>query len=106
MGRAEGMTLDARRMLARWIMFLKSEREYEYPIYGCLPTLVAVLTGGLIRKPDPMTVGASDYWPYFRKSDFDHDLDRPCYLSGASIDSSRDADNNGMNAEPPSGSDF
>ncbi|WP_417737254.1 hypothetical protein [Rosistilla oblonga] len=82
MGRKHGMTRDGRRVAARWIMFLRSGRPYEYPVYGCLPTLVAIATLGLVRKPDPMTFGDSDVWPYFRRDDFSLDLARPNLLSG------------------------
>jgi hypothetical protein len=82
MGRKHGMTREGRRLLARWIMFLKSDRPYEYPIRGCLPTLIKWLSLGLIRKPDPMLCGDSDYCPYFRRSDFDCGLENPRYLAG------------------------
>jgi hypothetical protein len=29
------------------------------------------------------TEGDKDYWPYYRKSDFEYDLARPMYLFGA-----------------------
>lgn len=82
MGRCQGMTREARRMLARWILFLKSDRPYEYPIHGCHPLLLTILTLGLYRKPAPETFGDSDYWPYFRESDFREDQRKPVYLAG------------------------
>ncbi len=84
LGRKHGMTREGRRMAARWIMFLRSGRPYEYPIYGCLPSLVKLLTLGIVRKPDPLSFGDSDVWPYFRHADFDSDLTRPTYLNGVS----------------------
>ncbi len=65
MGLKHGMTRDGRRLLARWIMFLKSERPYEYPIHGCFSPIVKWITLGLIRQPDPLTFGDAEYWPYF-----------------------------------------
>lgn len=79
MGLKHGMTRDGRRLAARWIMFLRSGRPYEYPIYGCLPTLIAI-----VRKPDPMSLEDSIVWPYFREDDFTHDLERPTLLNGCS----------------------
>lgn len=82
MGRKHGMTRDGRRLLARWIMFLRSGRPYEYPVHGCLPSMVAMITFGLVRMPDPMSFGDADYWPYFRRDDYEYDLARPTYLAG------------------------
>lgn len=82
MGLKHGMTREGRRLLARWIMFLKSERPYEYPIHGCLATIIKWITLGLVRKADPMTAGDAEYWPYFRRTDFEADLAKPRYLSG------------------------
>ena len=88
LGRKHGMTRESRRTCARWIMFLHSGRPYEYPSNGCLLTLISVFTLGMVRKPDPMTAGDSQYWPYFRKSDFEHDLSRPKFLAGSTVSSS------------------
>ena len=85
MGLRHGMTRDGRRLAARWIMFLRSGRPYEYPIYGCLPTLIAIITLGLVRKPNPLSLGDSDVWPYFRHSDFQRDLAHPTLLNGRSV---------------------
>lgn len=85
LGMKHGMTREARRTTARWIMFLHSNRPYEYPTYGCLPMLISICTLGMIRKPDPKSAGDSQYWPYFRESDFRHDLARPKLLAGATV---------------------
>lgn len=82
MGRKHGMTRDGRRIAARWILFLRSGRPYEYPIYGCLPMLITIATFGLVRKPDPMAFGDAEVWPYFRRSDFEWDAARPTLLNG------------------------
>ena len=85
MGMRHGMTREGRRTVARWFMFLRSGRRYEYPIYGCMPSFVAIVTLGLVRKPDPMSFGDSDVWPYYRRSDFEYDLARPTLLNGRSF---------------------
>ena len=82
MGRKHGMTLDGRRILARWILFLKSDRPYEYPIRGCLPAIAGWLSFGLLGQPDPKTLGDPDFWPYFRRADYEEDLENPRYLAG------------------------
>ena len=84
-GIKHGMPRDSRRTAARWIMFLRSNRPYEYPTYGCLPILISICTLGMIRKPDPKGAGDSDYWPYFRESDFRQDLARPKLLAGGTV---------------------
>ena len=50
MGMRHGMTREGRRMAARWIMFLRSGRPYEYPTPGCLMSLFSVLTFGIVRR--------------------------------------------------------
>jgi hypothetical protein len=90
MGLKHDMTRDGRRLVARWIIFLRSGRPYEYPIYGCLPTLIAFVTLGLIRKRDPMSFGDSDVWPYLIRDDFLYDLARPKLLNGRSANPSED----------------
>lgn len=85
-GLKHGMSRDARHTAARWIMFLHSNRPYEYPTSGCLPILISILTLGIVRKPDPKSAGDSHCWPYFRESDFEHDLSRPKLLAGTPVD--------------------
>jgi hypothetical protein len=85
MGRERGMTREGRRTAARWIMFLKSNRPFEYRHMIYPYGLISFLTLGFVRKYEypENTEGDRDYWPYYRKSDFDYDLAHPVYLSGA-----------------------
>ena len=85
MGMKHGMTRDGRRIAARWIMFLRSGRRYEYPIPGCLASILSVLILGLARcvRADSEKTGDDDVWPYFRRTDYETDLARPTYLAGA-----------------------
>jgi hypothetical protein len=57
--------------------------EYRHMIYP--NGLIAFLTLGFTRKYEypENTEGDQDYWPYYRKSDFEYDLARPMYLFGA-----------------------
>ncbi len=84
MGMAHGMTRDGRRMAARWIMFLISGRPYEYRHMISPNGLIAFITFGLVRRyeyPDN-DAGDREYWPYYRKVDFEDDLCHSVLLSG------------------------
>ena len=85
MGRRHGMTREGRRLAARWIMFLKSNRPYEYRYVKYSKGLIALLTLGLVRHYEysENTKGDRDYWPYYRKTDFEYDLRHPTLLAGA-----------------------
>jgi len=85
MGKTRGMTREGRRLTARWIMFLKTNRPYEYRHMIYPNGLIAFVTLGLVRKYEypNNTTGDQEYWPYYRKSDFDYDLAHPILLSGA-----------------------
>ena len=89
MGRARGMTRDGRRMAACWIMFLKSNRPYEYRHMIFPNGLIALLTLGLFRKYEypENTNGDMEHWPYYRNTDFEHDLKHPILLAGAKTES-------------------
>lgn len=79
-----------RREVARWILFLKSDQEYEWPRFACFETLlltaVNLVTCGLVgllwqklRRPP----GPTELWPFFRSLDHDAAVAHPPYLAGA-----------------------
>lgn len=67
-----------RREIARWILFLRSDLEYEWrdqmPWYLKIPVhLLSIPTLGLIWKPIRSWVarqGAMEVWPFIRHADF------------------------------------
>ena len=84
MGRRHGMTREGRRIAARWIMFLRSGRPYEYRHMKYPNCLIALLTLGLVRGYENPANDSDerDWWPYYRRSDFEADLQHPTLLSG------------------------
>jgi hypothetical protein len=66
--------------VARWILFLHSDFEYEWPIRsfislsGCLLRLFTLGLAGLVLTPIKerrmRRLGSWDLWPFFREMDF------------------------------------
>ncbi len=84
MGRKHGMPREGRRVAARWIMFLRSGRPYEYRHIKYPNGLIALLTLGIVRRyENPSNDGSDrDCWPYYHQSDFEYDLLHPWLLAG------------------------
>ena len=77
--------------VARWILFLQSDYEYEwspFPKSGALGWLVAILTLGRLDTrrwhgwPEWQALGDFDVWPFFRRSDCNQASERPRLLTG------------------------
>lgn len=105
---ARALDKESRREVARWIMFLRSNREYEWPAVslvnpgGCILstlTLGSRMLGWTRRRAIehfPLTLGWTrrralerfrasgdfDVWPFLRHSDFAEELRNPSFLTG------------------------
>jgi hypothetical protein len=84
----DALSREERRMVARWILFLYSTREYELPLFdpfsplGCLLNL---LTLGWADRWGGTKFGREvdlDLWPYARREDLDADCRNPRLLCG------------------------
>ena len=80
---------DSRRVLARYILFLKSGLEYEWPRQSYWQFLLsfgaALLTLGLSNRwyrKSFAKAGDLDVWPFIREHDFEVALREPPYLRG------------------------
>lgn len=75
-----------RREVARWIMFLHTDLEYEWPDVDMIPKpLPWLLTLGIPhRRRMRRFEKAGDWgvWPFIRKSDYDKALSTPKLLAG------------------------
>lgn len=70
-----------RRAVSRWMVFLYSDLEYEWPIKSMISLsgcLLQVLTLGIARRilgprkeRKMRSLGAWDQWPFMRKMDYD-----------------------------------
>lgn len=86
------LTKEVKRNVSRVILFLKSDREFEWknsPWYvELLIGLLGIPTFGLIPrifyKSTWAKQGDVSVWPYIRKSDFDEDLSKRPFLCGSS----------------------
>jgi hypothetical protein len=84
------LSKDARREVARWILFLKTDLEYEWPRLGRIRSLLLLLGNllsvGLVSvayRRYLRRVGDWDVWPFLRRSDYDLALKQPPYFTGA-----------------------
>ena len=82
---------DSRKDLARCILFLKSDLEYEWTPYPPRPriltTLLSLLTlgfGNRLMAQRWRRQGNADVWPFIREEDYRRALERPPYLACAS----------------------
>jgi len=81
---------DARREVARWILFLKTDLEYEWPRLGRLRILFLLLGNlvslglfGVAYRKYFRRFGEWHVWPFLRRSDYDLALKQPPYFTGA-----------------------
>lgn len=77
--------------VARWILFLKTETPYEWPVLKGISDffliLSSLLTLGLtmmIYRKSYRQQGDYDVWPFIRSSDYQAALCTPAYLDGVS----------------------
>ena len=85
-----GPSKKDRPEVARWILFLQTDFEYEWPslpawlrIIGFMPS---ILTLGLVWAPYRMWFerqGDCSVWPFLRDEDFKDAKKNPVFMSGA-----------------------
>jgi hypothetical protein len=85
---------EGRRAVARWVVFLHSDLEYEWPVRSfislssCLLRLCTLGLAGVILTPINerrlRRTGSWDLWPFFREADYESARARPRLLNGAS----------------------
>jgi len=75
------LSKTTRREVSRWILFLKSDHEYEWPsiigIYTFPWYLLILLTCGIIIpviRQKTRAAGDEEVWPFLRKADFEKAL--------------------------------
>jgi hypothetical protein len=81
---------EARREVARWIVFLKTDLEYEWPKLGRFGSLL-LLVGNLfsigllsvVYRRYIRRFGDWDVWPFLRRAHYDSALKKPPYFTGA-----------------------
>jgi hypothetical protein len=96
------LTKQGRREVARWVLFLYTDRKYRWPKIhmlgwsGCALEILAMVSWGLLggaadahywsatwaarRRPDAK--GDPTNWPFFRRSDLEEAIKHPPYLAG------------------------
>jgi hypothetical protein len=80
----------ARREVARWILFLKTDLEYEWPRLSRFHSLLLLLGNlfsvgliGVAYRKYFRRFGDWDVWPFLRRSDYDLATKQPPYFTGA-----------------------
>jgi hypothetical protein len=98
--KSDELTKDGLRIIARCILFLHSDREYEWPYFNTNNPLLrfsikdlifSILTLGhyyrnkreeqIISYYEWQKLGDYDVWPFFRKEDYQTQLTRQPFLS-------------------------
>jgi len=84
------LSRDARREIARLILFLKSDLDYEWPRRQPWQELLWMLAGlltlgfaGRFYRSQLRTQGEIRVWPFVRQEDFERTVRSPCYFTGA-----------------------
>ena len=79
-----------REVVARWVLFLKTEREYEWPQSNPfvrfpmgIANLVTLGTVAILWRRRESRIGDPSVWPFLRRSDFEEANAHPPYLVGA-----------------------
>ncbi len=89
---------ECRRRVARWVLFLRSEREYLWPEYDfyqiALPRWMECFSFGYLRRDRERrehllrgfcAAGDIDCWPFISRADFEAENARRGYLRGESV---------------------
>jgi hypothetical protein len=76
-----------RGTVSRWILFLKTDKPYEWPLLSrrqqVAHALASVVTLGLIAKHLRRRIagqGDAAVWPFLRRADYDAAMRSPAYL--------------------------
>lgn len=77
-------------VVARWVLFLKTDLPYEWPTsniqQGLLRFFTKLLTLGVANKGYERkfkSCGDIEVWPFLRRADFEFALQNPVYLNNA-----------------------
>lgn len=76
---------NARKEIARWIVFLQSDKEYIWPKMSVIDMLLSVLTFGFYGKllqKQWGKMGDSDAWPFIDKNELNKVISKPKLLAG------------------------
>jgi hypothetical protein len=87
-GRHDDSLADRDRgTVSRWVLFLKTDKPYEWPSLSrreqVAHALASVLTLGLTAKPLRQRIagqGDAAVWPFLRRADYDAAMRSPAYL--------------------------
>lgn len=81
---------ESKHEVARWILFLKTDLEYEWPRIQCIFRfpwyLIIILTLGLIvpiARYKLRQAGDMSVWPFLRGADLEQAKSNPPYLNAA-----------------------
>jgi hypothetical protein len=84
------LSSESRRQIARWVLFLHTDLEYEWPVRSLSTALLLTIgnlcTLGLVGhrwRSGFRRHGDIDVWPFIRRSDYDAALANPPLLAQA-----------------------
>lgn len=79
---------ENREAIIRFILFLHSSYEYEWPIASIKETILKLLTLGAYDRyfdKKPKSTGDQTVWPFYRRCDYERALSNPRLLNGHRI---------------------
>lgn len=74
---------DNKKIVARWLLFLKNNQEYNYPKQRPIDAILGILTLGLwMKKVDRRfeQAGDTNYWPFISQERFEEAKNEKGYL--------------------------
>ena len=81
---------NTKSVVARWVLFLKTDLPYEWPVsnikQGLLRFTANILTLGAANKSYAnkyQACGDIEVWPFLRRADYELALQKPVYLNNA-----------------------
>jgi len=84
---ARALSREDKTQVARWVLFLKTDLPYEWPMLSfprmfalSLANLVTLGLAGRLYSNWCIRQGEPEVWPFIRDSDYTAALERPVYL--------------------------
>lgn len=85
------LTVEAEGHIKRFILFLKSDNEYEWKdpkFSNPIKWILSLITFGIYPKKsegkelENIEIGDEEVWPFFRPTEFEKEINNPKYLNG------------------------
>ena len=79
------LTAEAESHIKRFILFLKSDNEYEWKdpkLSNPIKWILSLITFGIYpKKAEEKEIGDEQVWPFYRQTEFENEINEPKYLN-------------------------